>query len=372
VAYYLSWLSNIQPSVPAWITAINVGEWGSTGIGTLSASGKLQTGGEGVFSAWGGAVMTPQGVYNGTTLVSGPALVAFGGGHSDYAGNEVYAIAGLDSSPAYYRLRDKSSPAVENTDQNGAGDPVSRHTYQTIAYVGGSNNWMQAMGTLYRYSDSGGSAVPYRFDFNQSDPNVNQPWGTRATLAGAADVSCWDSTTNRVWYHQSATNQVGYYDVAGNTNTSALFKSPLLGTNAHSAIDEGRGLWFAVWSGSTAVQGYRLNNGTANDYYTVSTTGTAPTSGSNKSIVWDSTADRFIVYSGNGKQIFFLTPPSTSPYNGGNPWVWTSDTPAGGVTPGTTQTNGTFGRFALIEVDTARGCLLWNNSTEEPVFYRIA
>lgn len=355
-------------ATPSWYASISPGAWGTIAIGTLSASGKLQTGGGGVFSAWGGAVLTTQGVYNGTTFVTGPAMVAWGGGHADYPGNEVYAIGGLASSPAYYRLRDKSVPDIDNTAANGGGDPVSRHTYQTLAYVGGSNNWMLAMGCLFRSTDAGTAADIRRFNFGQSDPNTNQPWAARTTLDFPCEISCWDSTTNRVWYHGYTENHVGYYDVAGDSYTSALFKNAIAGTNAHSAIDESRGLWFAVWSGSTSVQGYRLNNGTANDYYTVTTAGTPPASGTNKSIIYDPVDDRFVVYSGNGREIFFLTPPKTSPYAGGNAWTWSSIV-AGGDTPGTSQTNGTFGRFAYVP-SPIRGYLLWNSETQQPIFFR--
>jgi len=52
-------------------------------------------------------------------------LVVWGGGHSDYGGNEVYAFGPLSSdTPRWERLTDPSNPPANNVVRAGDGRPV--------------------------------------------------------------------------------------------------------------------------------------------------------------------------------------------------------------------------------------------------------
>jgi hypothetical protein len=359
------------PAIPSWLGA--VGDWSTVAGGSLSASGVMQSNDDLIISKWGCGIIITAGVYNGSTFVAGTFLGLFGGGHTDSSSNAVYAFGPLESNtPSWLRLRDRTSPAPSNVDTDGSGNPVSRHTYQTVVYVGGSNSWLLSMGIRYRFIDAGTSDVMHRFDFGQVSPNVNQPWGTRSSTGsgGSADVSAYDPTTNKVWYHPSTQNRVGVYDVALDSHDFDLFKSPgFTSETAVSSIDTGRGLW-AIGDAAGVLNFYRLNNGTGNDYYTPTTTGTAPTS--IQGLIWDSVADAFKVWTNNGKQIFTLTPPATNPFQGGNAWTWSSVTPAGGSTPDAAAAGGTFGRFGFVNSANFRGYVLYNAAASSAFFYRAA
>lgn len=358
--------------MPTWYSAVSPGNAGKIlTSSTLSGSGLLQSGGEAVFTAWGGGIITEQGVYNGSTFLAEPAMVVFGGGHTDYGGNELYALAKLQSdTPIYLRLRDATSPAPTNVNFDGSGNPVSRHTYQTISWVGGTRNWLFSAGALFRYTDASSHLVGHYANLDTSSPNTNNPWNQVASMpggGGAGNITCWDSVNDVVWFNGLAANQVGYYDPSVNSWSDAGFKSPSAGTNAHSAIDTTRGLWFAVWAGSTAVQGYNVSaKSVSSDYYTVNTTGTAPPSGDNKSILWDPIDDRFVVWAG-GNTLYYLTPPTTNPGQGGNAWTWSSQTYTGSTVP-SAQTNSTFGRFAYLS--DPRCYVLWYDAVTDPYFFR--
>ena len=345
----------------------SVGTWGKFTASSLDSSGVMQTGGHNVIAAWGDAVVNTSGVYDGATFVSGSHLILWGGGHADYSGNEVYAYGPIgQSSRVWRRLRDKTSPAPEDVNEDGSGNPVSRHTYKSLTYIGATRNMMMATGGLARYRDSGSVTLSHTFQFNTASPNTNQPWTTRAAPTEAAIVSAYDSTTDKVWSCRTTSGNIQVYDCAANSYSDAYSKSPGFGTNAASAIDESRGLWGIY--GTSGFQFYRLNAGTGNDYYTPSTTGTAPTG--QGGIVWDEVDDRFVIWNGNGKQVFFLTPPSTSPYQGGNAWVWSSETAGTGETPTSQVSNGTFGRFALVNEAGKRMYVLQNVYTDDVYLYR--
>lgn len=370
----------VSSSTPAWATDIGVGEWGVVTSTTLAASGVAWTSGgspEGagygyaaVMTAWGGAVLNTTGFYNGSTWVDGYAIVCWGGGHGDYAGNEPYALSLSTNTPTWYRLRDPTLTGVSNVDEDGSGNPVSRHTYSSLSYIP-SANAMQAIGSLFRYYDANSSGLCHRFSFNQVSPNSNQPWSKVANAAGGTSVSAYDSTLDRIWYAGASGGDVSYYDVAANTHSVGAFKSPTYNGAPHSAVDTSRGLW-AIVSTNAEISFYRTNSGTANEYYTPTTSGTAPGTGINKSIIYDATDDRFVVYAGEGKKVYYLTPPASSPYAGGNAWVWSSVNPAGGSTPPTQQTNGTYGRFAPVTFPAARGYVLVNGPTDSVYFFRAA
>jgi hypothetical protein len=62
-------------------------------------------------------------------------MIIWGGGHSDYSGNEVYAL-NLGDTPTLTRIVDPSPLATSGCPDAGPdGAPVSRHTYNGLAYL---------------------------------------------------------------------------------------------------------------------------------------------------------------------------------------------------------------------------------------------
>jgi hypothetical protein len=357
--------------MPTWRTAINPDEWGTLPNSQLSTSGVMESGAGSVISAWGGGFLNTKGVYNGSTFIAGTFLCVWGGGHGDYSGNEMYAYGPLENdSPTWLKLRNPTSPAPDSVAEDGSGNPVSRHTYSAINYIGsGSRNWMVSMGVADRYSDAGGSVVSHKFDFDTASPNTNNPWSKVADAADSPNKdTAFDSALNRVWYRPGTANSVGYYDVAANTHSSGLFKSPPWSGSTACDVDTALGIW-AIRSSDVAICFYRTNNGTGNDYYTPSTTGTAPST-ANLGLAYDPLLGRFACRD-TGKSIFYLTPPATSPYQGGNAWTWSSETPSGGSTPSAGTTNGTYGRFRYVG-GSLRGYILLNSATESIYYFRAS
>lgn len=363
----LAILTRVVGGPPSWYSGTPSGQWAALPGQTLSASGVLQTGDEAILSAWGGGIYNTVGLYDGATWVPGVFLILWGGGHGDSSSNAVYAFGPMNTdTPTWRRLRDRTSPAPNNTSEDGSGNPVSRHTYQSIAYDP-VHNWMFSSGGLARHSDANGIIETHTFQFNTASPNVNQPWTKKTNAPGAADVSAYDNVSGLIWSHQDAQNQVQAYNTGTDTWSSDTFKSPgWSGGNACSAIDTTLGLWAIKWN---AGLNFFRTTSTANDYYTPSQTGTAPTG--TTSILYDPVAGAFKCWNGNGKQLFTLTPPGTSPYQGGNAWTWSSSTPAGGATPDAAQINGTYGRFGYVDNgDGLRGYFLFNSSTGSVYCYK--
>ncbi len=331
-----------------------------------------------VIDAWGGAVVCWGGLYIGSTFTAGTFIVCWGGGHTNYAGNEVYAYGPLENnSPTWHRLRDSTSPALEDVDYDGSDNPVSRHTYSTIIYVNdGTRNWMVSMGTIGRFDDAYGGGEVHVYDFNQVSPNSNQPWSRKTAGSWAGDGVVYEPSSAKIWYHPAtAPNpRTASYSVTGDTHAySGIYQNALIGYggNGAAAIDTALGI-IGYWDNRYGISFYRTNNGVSNDYYVPTTTGTAPTTG-NGSIIWDPVASVFKVrLDADGKKLWILTPPGSSPYQGGNAWVWSSFTPGTGDTPDTGNTNGTFGRFGNSPNADVKGHVLLNNPNGKIYFYKSA
>lgn len=357
--------------LPAWFTAIPVGQWAALSSSTLSTSGVAQSQAGSTIAGYSGGIVNTVGIYSGSTFIPGTFLVVWGSGHT-VGNNELYAFGPFESgTPQWYRPRDETTPYINNAAFDGNGNPVARHTYDAISYDATTNK-MFTIGGLFGYTNSNSYPQCWTFDFNQVSPNVNQPWSyARAQVPGgleAADTTAYDPTTRRIWWAGYGGSSIGYYDIAADTHTYQTFKNRLTSLyRTTSAIDSTRGIWAFKSSG---LGFYRLNNGAANDWYAPTTTGTAPTD-INTSILWDGYADEFVCWPSSGSTLYKLTPPATNPYAGGNAWVWSSVTPSGGATPTNGNANGTFKRFNIISFGGAsRGYVVVNAHNEPVYFYR--
>jgi hypothetical protein len=372
---------------PNWYTAINTGEWGVLSTSTLTASGVgwsgTAPGGAGnytrVLTAWGGAIINTDGVYNGATWIPGEFMILWGGGHTDYSGNEVYAFGPLFSdSAAWYRLRDPTIPAVNNLAYDGSGLPSSRHTYDQVVYVSdGTRKWMLTAGAAAMATGGGNAAGTSAFDFSVSAPNTNNPWLTKADQSyNGGYTAVLDPATNVVWSSPSSvTSVVQTYDVTANTASAAFSKTHTFtdAMSPSSALDTTRGIW-ATYSYNSAgpttnLEAFRITS-TSNDWYSISLTG-ASLPNATGTIIYDAINDRFVVWAGGGKTFYTITPPGTSPYQGGNAWTVASVTPGSGSTPSAAQTNGTYGRFRYLVHGNWRGYVLLNSDTGSVYYYKL-
>src|SRR6185369_15782829 len=359
------------PGTPNWYANQASGTWGTLPGGTLAASGVMQSGADSILTAWGGGIINSTGLYVGSTFLSGTFLVIWGGGHGDYSGNEYYAFGPFESdTPQWYRPRDRTVPAPNNVSEDGSGNPVSRHTYGSLVYIPGSNR-MITVGGGGRYSDANDSNLIHILDFNQPNPNSSQPWSkASASPPTTMWMAGYDPGLDTIFGNYVAGNSlIASYGVSSNTANSYIFKSPNNHTSGSScAMDYNRHI-IAFYSSQDGMQFFDCRNPSANDYYTPTTIGTGPTNGSS-GMCYDPVADRFVMWRNNGKELWFLTPPTTSPYQGGNAWTWSSVNPSTGATPSAALTNGTYGRFAYSPNSTVRGYSLLNSSSGSIYFYK--
>lgn len=365
---------------PTWHSGITQDTWGVLPNSDLNASGLLEDAdAHWTVDAWGGGVIVTGGLYIGSTLTAGTFLVIWGGGHTNSGNNAIYAYGPFENnSPTWNRLRNTTSTPPQNVSVDGSGNPVSRHTYSFLSYVNdGTRNWMVSIGRTGQYNNAYGDGDINVFDFAQVSPNSNLPWSIKTAGTNShgdpavGDCVVYEPSSGKIWFHCIDQHITGSYVVSSATFAfSGIYQNDLAGYggNAQAALDTSRGI-IAMWDNRNGISFYRTNDITTADYYVPSTTGTAPTTG-NGSIVYDSANDCFRVWIGGGKQLWKLKAPATSPYQGGNSWTWSNATPGSGSTPDAQNTNGTFGRFNMINSADIVGMPLMNAYNGTMYFYK--
>jgi hypothetical protein len=313
-----------------------------------------------VMNAWSG------GVYD----TDRDQLVIWGGGHTDYAGNEVYAFGPLTGTPSWHRLTNPSNPPADNTPRGSDGRPVSRHTYNLLAYMPAPYNKMAscAIGAQYSNGYGGGALDFYNFTI---DGMTGQPWSAGPTAPSntyAVESYCaYNPITQRLWYQDNHSNQsrLQEYNPASNTWISHVVFSPE--TQATAAIDTRRNLMVAVGSGKIIV--YNLNSP---DSQPITATTAGPTNiqaASFPGFVYDSVNDQFVGWSG-GTSVYALSIPSSAP---SGTWTWTQITADTSVSPGavagSSYPTGTFGRFRYVP--SKQGVVVVNDISQSVYFFKL-
>ena len=341
--------------MPAYLAAMTADQWNEVPNSRLSDSGiMVSSDAWHILTSYSASVKVTDGIYVGTTKIEGVHHIPYGSGHTQ-AMDEVQAFGNmLADSPQWRLSRGRTSPSVQNTEQDGAGNPVCCHSYGTSIYVPSGNYWVR-LGGKYRYTDSTSSLRLQKYSLGQSDPNDNMPWSRGADMTVAqAEVAALEPSTGRIWYVPAGEfDRLGYWDSAANTHTISADNLKNWDSDADrstGAIDDTRHIFASFGGNRHPVQFHRTDQGvTTGDWWVPSTTGDTLPSDAYLTGFRESAHDEFICWGNGGKTFYRLTPPASNPYNGGDPWTVTAVTPGGGSTP-ITADNGTYQRFFDLRV----------------------
>ncbi len=279
---------------------------------------------------------------NGITAFSGMAIdesngqiLLFGGGHSDYWGNEVWAWT--MSARTWRKMYEPDAlhnvslsacqASVDNTNRPGmwtpSGRPISRHTYDSVEYIshlglmmaGGSSTYSGANEYLWSDTRPSGSGCYFNSpgDVWFYNPNTNA-WSYKGssqvdkTRVGIG-VSAYDSTTRQVIVLGRTANYeltTHIYDPTANTFQQ---KFPASNPPWHGEIaatyDSKRHyvLFFGgEYSNSDKLWAYSVDQNTWIDLSPA--TGMRPTAGGGYGIAYDSAADVIVVYGRSGLWVY--------------------------------------------------------------------
>jgi hypothetical protein len=325
--------------------------------GPLASSIRGGKGPSAVMDQWGGAVLDTR----------RNRLVVWGGGHSAYAGNELYAFD--LNKLTWSRLNDPSSiQGYTNHSCRGSGvypdgNPVSRHTYGGMAYIPEPVDRLFAVGGgLWPCGYTDAIAWYYDFDADAWQRRADAPW------AANGDILVYDPVTGHVFNEAGGSHGfLSEYDPRSDTWTARgdQFSRSISGRMS-GAIDPVDHLLIAVG-----------NNGrdTGNEAAVWNLSSKAPhlsfdyrpTAGpqivmdsSSPGFVWDPDVNLFVAWVGGGN-IFTLNPKTL---------IWGIQTPAADnkVIPTDPNPAGTFGRFEYVP--SKQVFVLVNRTTDNVYIYR--
>jgi len=283
-------------------------------------------------------------------------LIIWGGGHTDYYGNEVYSLNLGVTPPTLTRLTDPSDftknpsgcPDANTVD----GTPVSRHTYGGIVYLPVQDKMFSFGGGL---APCGGpwSDRTYTLDLSQAvptwkamDPINGYKIGYQQTTA----VCGYDPNTQTVICN--STGIFFRYDPATNTNTQ-LSTGQNIPYSASGVIDPKRKRFIfmgtAYQSTTPLVMAVDISPGSSFkvEDWSSQVTGCDALAGTNyPGLTYDYVLDRIVGWPNVGNTIYVFNPDQKT---------CTAQTFANGPTNTLASTTGTFGRFQYFPALNAYG-----------------
>ncbi|MFV2055001.1 MAG: choice-of-anchor U domain-containing protein [Thiohalomonadales bacterium] len=315
-------------------------------------------------------------------------LIVWGGGHGDYAGNEVYVFD--MTTLKWIRLNDPSSLVGfcgGETCSPGDhimpdGSPTSRHTYNGLQYLPNQDLFFAQGGSLWENGFT--SDLTWTFNF------TNLTWQQKATAIESdyEVMTAYDPISGNVFHHGSYT--LAEYDPVADTWTTRSGQELFTAGGQTAVIDPENRLFVAIGRGDGGVRAF---------YYDLTTTGTLvqqnlQTSGDTEiesskapGLVYDTASKQIIAWGAdvNGvvqpQDVYSLTL-SKNPTTGKWTGSWTKRVPAATntVTPtisstvdagsGSFYSTGTRGRF---QYSPAQNVFVLVNHVSENVFiYKLS
>lgn len=277
------------------------------------------TGCSAITGAWSGGVMD----------TARNRLVIWGGGHTDYAGNEVYALE-LDTG-VLKRLNDPS-PARDGCANGGLyadGKPSSRHTYNHLAYLPVQDAMFAWGGS--QFSCGGSPADGWLLDM------ATLAWTKKASTNGPGggtfnNAAAYDPNNGLIYMHDW--NDLRAFNPVTNIWAKRSSVQVSAGNAIAAVVDPKRKRYYFSVSGSTTLRWYDVSSATASvPPQSSPTTGCAGFLGdANAGMEYDPVQDRIVGWNG-GNTVYLLNPDTFS--------CSTVTTTGGPAATGT----GTFGRF---------------------------
>jgi hypothetical protein len=273
------------------------------------------TGVANVVSAWSGA----------TVDTTRSRMLVWGGGHTDYDGNEMYA---LDLSTLTIQRIVEPSPVVSQSSCNSAlpdGLPAARHTYGGLAYIAHLDSFFATGGSLS--TCGGGDKASWTYNFGTRQWAMKVASSPMQSFYGT--IAAYDPATRKVYVKDQGalyaySPDSNSYTKVADTGATDYHLAGALDTKRRKLVMLGRG-----------VQIVDLATGQLTTMSTSNTPALATTD--SPGVAYDPVADRIVAWSG-GSNVYALNMDTGA---------WTQVNTGTGPTSAA-QWTGTFGRWAYI------------------------
>lgn len=273
-------------------------------------------------------------------------LIVWGGGHVDYAGNEVYTFGPMNgASAAWTRRTNPSAPDQDCGAAYGDGKPTSTHTYANLIYAPNVQKfYSMGLGSNYPCGSENGqiwsmNVANYTWDAQSANPNFG------GNVQGA--FSAYDSKTGNIWTRPFGSTNLRCFSPVSKTVVGTYGDGKYLEIYAIGAIDPTRHIMVSVGGYGSTQPTYCWDLDHPGTILTPTTTGDkSAETGGNRGFEFHPPSGKFVAWFG-GTSVYTLTPPQNIQTGS---WVWTKVNPASDntVTPSSPASGGTYGRFRYI------------------------
>ena len=338
----------------AGLPEILPGQWHEIPDSSLAASGLSGTSGGAVgkITAWSGA-----GLDSETNR-----LFVWGGGHADYAGNEVFSFD--LASLRWSRLTNPATADRERADTYADGSPRARHTYNYVEFVPSADRLMSFGGAaLYPHGHSSTRRI------SEFDP-ASRTWttGRRADVPAGGNLlgahARLDPVSGDVFFLPCQRAALSRYSPTEDRWREGWGRQ-YVRVHATAAIDPKRRAFVLIGSGSDLPQAltWSLDRpGPATDLRAVTSGDKEIERAYAPGFDFHRPSGVFVAWSG-GADVYVLDP---------DRWHWRRRAPADGnrAEPGPALSTGTYGRFRYVpDLD----LFVLMNGVDRNVFvYRLA
>lgn len=273
-------------------------------------------------------------------------LLIWGGGHGDYAGNEVYAFDLVTKQWSALTSPSTPSGGSEASGKYGDGLPRSTHTYSYLEYDP-DNDAMFVSSIPVTYPNAQTSFQAFNFELASNSWDLSLPSGGPANPIGGSvgggnvGVTCYVTGRGKIWY-QPASSRDNYALWDTGTLTWGDFQA---GSGTHrgarvAVYDSRRHKVYGIGDmASSNIAIWDLHAGTNSTLQATTGTNAATiTAAITVGAIYDELLDCVIAW--NGGQTLHVLNLST--------FVW-STLSVSGSTPSSPQAQGTYGRFRYIK-----------------------
>jgi hypothetical protein len=307
------------PLPPTWVAGLQKGVWAPIALNQLSdvdpekeigvnpniviKDGKViissapwhqDSGQKCVSGCWnGGAFATKLGTHG--------SLLLFGGGHSGYSGNEVYAF---DMNTRKWSRLNNPYAGSQTPNLNGAyadGTPSPPHTYDSVEYNPITNSFITLRAVFDVRDSSQDSNVSRAYSFNLG----TRKWSSLADYSStginmAGGTSAYDKARNAIYL----LGKGGYAKLDLNTNAVTKFSGDTAATDSMSEIDPDYDvLVYAPFRTDPNVKGRDLKNLSA-PTFTISQVGTNATKTAQAGWSWSNKRRAIIYWAANSADVY--------------------------------------------------------------------
>jgi hypothetical protein len=289
-------------------------------------------------------------------------LMVWGGGHSDYGGNEVYAFT--QSSGTWSRLTEPSDPITQCAAFYPDGRPASTHSYNHLQYLPTLDSFVTF--GLGNFCGNGGGGTPDTEALylvtnqwisltDRPDQAEEKEFGTFSALDGNGNVWVHTNESGRRFHkYHIATNAWTTY------NSAAIY---YMDQGATAAIDTIRNRLVAIgdsgggYANNLFARAWDLNN-PGNASTALSGVPVSLASPGAPGMVYDPVGDRFLLWNG-GTTLYTLDATTLST------WGTVALDAGNTVVPTAPNSRGTHGRFRYVP---SLHALIVVNRTNENVY----